>query len=367
MLEVPKNRLVAGESPGKAPGVEHDAIVALPSETHQVGIRCADYGPNDVTVREVDDLESFLGEHRPEWSVVRWIDVVGLSDMQIIHALATKYELHPLAIEDVLQLTQRPKVEAYGGQDSETRARLFIIARMLQFKEDRLYSEQISIFLGHKTLLTFQEAPGDVWDGVRQRINTKGSRVRDNDATFLLYSLLDAIVDHCFPILEDYGERLEELEELVLDRTPREVIGDIHQIKRDLLLLRRGIWPMREVVSTLQRDPHECMSEVTHVYLRDLYDHLVQLIDILESYREMATSLTDTYMSAVSKRMNEIMKVLTMVGTIFIPLTFLAGIYGMNFQHIPELNWKWGYPAFWTVCVVVAGIMLLLFKRGGWL
>ncbi len=223
------------------------------------------------------------------------------------------------------------------------------------------------MFLGHKTVLTFQEAPGEVWNAVRRRINTQGSRLRNNAATFLVYSLLDAIVDHCFPILEDYGERLEELEDVVLDRPPRTTIGEIHQIKRDLLLLRRGVWPMREVVSTLQRESHERMSEVTRVYLRNLYDHVVQIIDMLETYREIATGLTETYMSAVSNRMNEIMKVLTITGTIFIPLTFLAGVYGMNFHDIPELNFSWAYPAFWAVCVGLAGAMLAIFKHRGWL
>jgi magnesium transporter len=353
--------------PGESPGVEHDQIVALRAGTGPVRITCVDYCPNDVTVQEVEDLAHFLEHHRPEWSAVRWINIEGLSNLDAIHALATKYALHPLAIEDVLHVTQRPKIEPYGGDGSESPARLFIIARMLQVKEDRLRSEQVSLFVGHKTVLTFQEERGDVWDGVRQRINTKGSRLRTNDATFLVYSLLDAIVDNCFPILEEYGERLEELEDIVLDRPPRTTINEIHAVKRDLLLLRRGVWPMREVVAALQREPHECMSEVTRIYLRDLYDHLVQIIDMLETYREMASGLTETYMSAVSNRMNEVMKVLTITGTIFIPLTFLAGVYGMNFHDIPELNLRWAYPAFWAVCLGLAGAMLGLFKYRGWL
>ena len=368
MIQDLKSRFLFRKAPGDAPGVEHDEIATLPSGAERVRITCSDYGPNGVMMQDIEDLESFLGQHRPEWSVVRWINVDGLSDMKVIHALATKYELHPLAIEDLLQTTQRPKVEPYGGDDSETPARLFIIARMLQIKEDRsLYSEQISMFLGHKTLLTFQETQGDVWDAVRQRMNAKGSRLRNHDASFLMYSLLDAIVDHCYPILESYGERLEDLEDLVLDRPPRNTIAEIHRIKRDLLLLRRGAWPMREVISTLQREPHECMSVDTHVYLRDLYDHVVQIIDIIETYREMAAGLAETYMSAVSNRMNEVIKVLTIISTIFIPLTFLAGIYGMNFEHIPELKWRWGYPGFWAVCITLSGVMLALFKRRGWL
>jgi magnesium transporter len=367
MNQALKSRFSFHKAPGHAPGVEYHEIVTAPSRDERVRITCSDYSPNDVMMREIQDLENFLRQHRPEWSVVRWINVDGLSDMKVIHALATKYELHPLAIEDLLQVTQRPKVERYGGDDSELRARLFIIARMVQIKEERLYSEQISLFLGHKTVLTFRENQGDIWDEIRRRMKSKGSRLRNNDASFLMYSLLDAIFDHCFPILEYYGERLEELEDLVLDRPPQNTIGEIHRIKRDLLLLRRGVWPMRELVSTLQREPHECVSGDTPVYLRDLYDHVVQIIDILETFREMATGLTETYMSAVSNRMNQVIKVLTIMGTIFIPLTFLAGVYGMNFSDIPELKWHWGYPAFWAACVMLTGVMLALFKRRGWI
>jgi magnesium transporter len=230
--------------------------------------------------------------------------------MRVIHAMATKYQLHPLAIEDVLHLTQRPKVEPYSGDDNGAHARLFIIARMLQLRQGRLHSEQISLFLGHNTVLTFQERRGDVWECVRQRVNAKGSRLRNNDASFLEYSRVDTIVEHCFPILEGCGEHMEELEDFVLDRPQRNTIVEIHQVIRDLLLLRRAVWPMREVVSTLQREPHECMSEVTRVYHWDLYDHVVQIIDILETYREMATGLTETYMSSTSNRTNEIVKVL---------------------------------------------------------
>ncbi len=354
-------------NPGAAPGVEHDEIIRLPGGTERVGLICVDYSPDTVLVQEVESLEDFLGRHRPEWSVVRWINVAGLSDMGIIHALATKYELHPLAVEDLLHVPQRPKIEPYGGDDSETRARLFIVARTLEMQEPNLHSEQISIFLGHKTVLTFQETHSDLWEPIRQRVNAKGSRLRNNDASFLMYSLLDAIVDPCFPILEYYGDRMEELEIRILDSSQRNTINEIHQVKRDLLLLRRVAWPMREVVSALQREPHECVSDATRVYLRDLYDHIVQIIDIIETYREMANDLTETYMSSVSNHMNEIMKVLTIIGTIFIPLTFLAGVYGMNFHHFPELDQAWAYPAFWGVCVLVVGAMVLFFRRRDWL
>jgi magnesium transporter len=288
--------------------------------------------------------------------------------MRIIHALATKYHLHPLAIEDLLDRSQRPKVEPYGGGDGDLQARLFIVVHALEIKEnDRMHSEQVSIFLGHQTVLTFEEAPGEVWEPIRQRIQVRGSRLRSHDASFLVYSLLDAIVDRCFPILEHLGDHVEEVEAHLLARAEPGDITEIYQLKRDLLLMRRVFWPMREVVSALQREQHECISEVTRTYLRDLYDHVIQIIDIIEIYREMASDLTETYMSSVSNRMNEIMKVLTMIGTIFIPLTFLAGVYGMNFRYLPELNQAWAYPAFWGVCLLLAGIMVFLFRRRKWM
>ncbi len=354
-------------APGSAPGIEHDEIVGLSGNRGQVSITCIDYSRGNVTVQEVEDLQEFVKYHRPEWSVVRWINVAGLSDMNAIHALATKYDLHPLAVEDLLQTTQRPKVESYGGDESELLARLFIVARVLQIKDDRLTHHQVSIFVGHQTVLTFQEARGSEWDPIRQRIKAKGSRLRSNDASFLAYSLLDSMVDSCFPILEYYSNRAEELEDLILENFHPGAISQIHQLKRDLLTLRWVIWPMREVVSTLQRDPHECVSDTTRVYLRDLYDHVIQIIEIIETYRQIASDLTETYMSSASNRMNEIMKVLTLISTIFIPLTFLAGVYGMNFHYFPELDQIWAYPAFWAICLVLAIVMLLLFRRRDWL
>jgi magnesium transporter len=216
-------------------------------------------------------------------------------------------------------------------------------------------------------VLTFQESPGDVWSPVRQRVRTPGSALRLNDASFLAYSLIDAIVDEAFPILEHFGDRLEDLEDVVLQRPSPDVIQEIHRLKRELLLVRRAMWPMREVLSKLQRDPHECFSEMTRTYMRDVYDHAVQAIDIVETYREVAGGLTETYMTAISVRMNEVMKVLTVIGTIFIPLTFFAGVYGMNFEYLPEFKWRYGYPMFWGVSLVTAGAMLAWFRRRGWL
>lgn len=389
--------------PGAAAGIEPAQLDDLPSKAGSVYITCIDYSPDRVQFREVPDIDEFLTHHRPEWTAVRWINVDGLTDLKAIRVLAERYQLHPLAIEDVLHVPQRPKMEAYvpnapgkspeeiaaahagdsqvdgtsAGPGSDElsslaaasthyRARLFVISRMVQVINGKLSSEQISIFLGHRTVLTFQEDRGDVWDPLRERLKRSGSRLRQGDASFLLYALLDAIIDHCFPILERYGDRLEELEDLILEHPTNHVIHEIHQFKREMLLLRRAVWPMREVIQGLQREPHECMAENTRMYLRDVYDHVVQIIDLIETYREIASGLTETYMSSLSIRMNEVMKVLTIIGTIFIPLTFLAGVYGMN-MPIPENHYAISYPLFWLICLAVSLGMLVWFKRRGWL
>ena len=341
---------------GAAPGIEVEQLKSLPSGPQRVVVTCIDYGPEQVQAVDVLDVDDFLANHRPEWATVRWINVDGLADTQAIQTLAQKYDLHPLSIEDMLHEGQRPKVEPYGGEESDHQARLFIVTQAMDLVEGRLRNEQVSIFLGHSTVLTFQASRSTEWDTLRQRLKVKGSRLRKSDASFLAYSLLDALIDHCFPILEAFSERAEELEALILERSQPELLGQIHQFKRDLLLLRWVVWPMREVVSGLQREPHECVSDTTRVYLRDLYDHVIQIIDLIE-----------TYMSSVSNRMNEIMKVLTLIGTIFIPLTFLAGVYGMNFHFFPELDQPWAYPAFWGVCIATAVGMLVMFRRRRWL
>ena len=355
--------------PGAAAGIEPEQLAAMPTRPGDVWVTCIDYGPDQVRMTEVDDLEDFIVHHRPPWATVRWINIDGLTDMTVIRAVAEKYELHPLAVEDLLHLGQRPKVDTYVHAQ---RSRLFIIARMIQLDEDQVRAEQISVFLGHNTLITFQETRGDVWDPIRARLRKAGSRLRQGDASFLAYSLLDAIVDHCFPILERYAEQLLDLEELVMENPDSTIMGRIHQFNRNLMLLRRQLWPMRDVILHLQRETHECMSDNTRTYLRDVYDHLVQIIDIIETYREIAASMTETYATSMGNRLNEVMKVLTVVTTIFVPLSFLSSVWGMNFARMPEMHWAhafpWSYPlGFWGLCGCIAGGLVYWFRKRGWL
>ena len=352
-------------APGTAAGIETDELSTRSDSPGSVSVTCIDYSPTQVEVQEVTDIEDFLARHRPSWAHVRWIDIAGLGQMEVIRAFAVKYQLHPLAVEDVLHTVERPKVEDFPGSEDQP-GRLFVVARAVDRRDGRLHSDQVSMFLGRTTLLTLQDVHRTDLEPIRQRIRTSGSRLRENDASFLLYVLLDGIVDGYFPLLERYSERLEDLEEELLDRPSQNTLQQVHAIKRELMLIRRAAWPMRELIANLQRDTHECLSETSQTYLRDVYDHCGSIIDLIETYREVATAIAETYITVVSNKTNDIVKVLTIIGTIFIPLTFLAGVYGMN-MPIPENASSLAYPIFWAVCVGLAGGMLFWFRRRGWI
>jgi magnesium transporter len=284
--------------------------------------------------------------------------------MEAIRALVEKYQLHPLAIEHILS-TQRPKLVDYPGTD-DSPGRLFLIIRMIQQVGRRLISKQTSCFLGRNTLLTFQDSSDDVFASVRQRIENAQSRLRSNDASFLLYSLLHATVDAFFPLLERCAERIEDLEKRVLARPTHTVLKQIHRLRRDVATVRRVAWPMRELILELRREPHVCFSENTRIFLREVHDHIHVIFELVESYRDVLSTLTETYMSTIANRTNEIMKTLTIISTIFVPLTFLVGVYGMN-MPIPENNFSFSYPIFWVVVLVVIGGMLWWFHSRQWI
>jgi magnesium transporter len=300
---------------------------------------------------------------------ISWVDVQGLGSQDILQRLGNVFKLHPLVLEDVVNVPERPKTEDYEDQ-------LLFISRMVVPKERTygFYSEQVSLILGKNYLLTVQEEPEhDCFEGVRSRIEKNKGIIRKQGADYLAYAVLDAIIDGFFPVLEIYGERIEELEEEVIVKPTPQTLQNIYQIRRELLQLRRAIWPQRDAINSLIRDGSELIGEEVRIYLRDCYDHAVQVMDMVETYRELASGLMDVYLSAVSNKMNEIMKVLTIVSSIFIPLTFVAGIYGMNFNtekspyNMPELNWYWGYPLCLAVMGAIALGLLLFFWRRGWL
>ena len=300
---------------------------------------------------------------------VTWVDVQGLGSRDVLERLGKVFELPPLVLEDVVNVSERPKTEDYDDQ-------LLFIARMVVPKERGcgFYSEQVSLVLGKHYLLTIQEEPEhDCFGGVRTRIEKAKGIIRRQGADHLAYALIDAIVDGFFPVLERYGEELEDLEEEVIVSPTRQTLQKIYQVRRELLQLRRAIWPQRDAINALIRDRSKLISEEVQIYLRDCYDHTVQVMDMVETYRELASGLMDVYLSAVSNKMNEVMKLLTVVSSIFIPLTFVAGIYGMNFNtekspyNMPELNWYWGYPLCLGVMGAIAFGLLFFFWRRGWL
>ncbi len=347
--------------PGSAPGTLSPPEIR---RVQEVSVSVIEYGPDQLAEWRSADADEIAAKRAG--LPVLWIDVVGLHDVELLRRLGEQFDLHPLALEDVLNTGQRPKMEPYENL-------IFVVMKLMHSSAGHLESEQISLFLGSGFVLTFQEIPGDVFEPVRQRIRTAQGRIRRMGPDYLTYALLDSLVDHCFPVLEDFGERLEDLGQEVVDDPDRETVGLIHAAKRDLLVLRRATWPQREVVSAFERYESPLVTKEIRIFLRDLYDHTVQVLDMVETYRDLVTGLLDIYLSSVSNRMNEVMKVLTVLASIFIPLTFLAGIYGMNFDpkashwNMPELEWAYGYPAFWVVTVVIVLVMLLIFKKKKWI
>jgi magnesium transporter len=350
--------------PGIDAGIEPDELTQRATLRGSTSVVCVDYSAERVQITEVANLAEFLSVHRADWVKVRWIGVRGLRDMDALRALAEKYGLHPLAIEDVLS-SQRPKAEDFPGSADQP-GRLYVVARGIRRTGVRLQSKQISLFLGRSTLLSFEEANCDHFESIRKRIQKPGSHIRENDASFLLYALLDVLIDDLFPLLEELAQRMENLEKSVLESPSPQAFQKIRRLRHDLIEVRRVAWPMRELILDLRRDPHECLSATTQTYIRDVYDHIIISFEMIETYRDLLSDLLDTYRSAVAQRTNEIVKVLTIISTIFVPLTFFAGVYGMN-MPIPENHWEFTYPIFWLICLSVIGGMLYCFRRKKWL
>ncbi len=325
-------------------------------------VRVIGFGPDGVVEREIEDL-SRLREHLGRHPVT-WVNVLGVGDVDVVQRVGEIFGLHPLALEDVLHVDQRAKVDRYGDI-------VYVVAHHPSFIE-HLETEQISLFVGRDFVVSFQEREGDCLAPVGDRIRQRRPRLVEGGPAYLAYALLDTVIDGNFPVLERLRERLEDLEDLVLDDPDDEVLGRIRDVKHNLLTLRRSLWPHREMVTQLVREDAWARAGDVGLYLRDLYDHVVQIIDLIEAYREIGTDLMSVYMSNVSNRMNEIMKVLTVIATVFIPLSFIAGVYGMNFDraspwNMPELGWRWGYAFALGVMAAVALVLLGYFRRKGWL
>lgn len=330
-------------------------------------IRVMAYRAGEHLERAIGDAEEIRGV-LAEWPVT-WVNVDGLGDAAVVAKIGEILGLHRLALEDVLNTRQRAKVDTYG--DAGQNPHLYIVTREVLLNEE-LLTDQISMFLGRNYVVTFQERAGDCLDPVRERIR-HSDRFRGFGADWLAYAILDAVVDGYFPVMEQVGERLQTLEDEVVMFCDERSLRRIHDMKRDLLTLRRAIWPERDAINQLLRDANPLITDATRLYMRDCYDHVVQLLDMVETYRELGADLMDVYLSSVSNRLNSVMKVLTIIATLFMPLSFIAGVWGMNFNtakspwNMPELNWYFGYPMALGVMLLVTVVMLLYFRRAGWI
>jgi magnesium transporter len=343
---------------GLAPGT----LIYIGEKPEQpIKISLIDYSGEYFEEKEVKNIEDVFSLKKTE--SISWINIDGIHNVELIEKIGKQFDIHSLVLEDIMHTTQRPKLEDYENQ-------IFIVLRMFIYNEDtkEIVNEQVSLILGKNYLLTFQEDIGDVFGPVRERLRKGGPKIRNNGPDYLAYALMDAVVDSYFHILEKIGEDIEEIEDRLVIDPEKEDLHKVHQLRRDLILLRKSVWPLREALSSMQRNETGMVKKSTEIYLRDVYDHTIQVIDTIESYRDMVVGMLDVYLSSLSNKMNEVMKVLTIIATVFIPLTFLAGVYGMNFVHFPELHYEWMYPwGFWIFTVLVIGLMLWYFKRKKWM
>lgn len=347
------------------PGTPPGTLVTEVGE-EQIRIQLIDYTPDEIIELDLEnpaDCHPYLKRES-----ITWVHIEGIARAETVRELGSIFGLHPLALEDVVNTGQRPKADSYAEQ-------LFVVANLPTLDENnQVKTEQVSLFLGPSFLISFHRGDSEPFEPVMQRLRKHSGKIRERDVDYLLYALLDITIDAGFPVLEYLSEYIEDLEEELLEKPDKHTLAKIHQVKRELLLLRRMLWPQREVINLLIRDQQPHIKPDTLPYLRDCYDHTIQVIDLIEVYREMTASMLDVYLSSISQRMNEVMKVLTVIATIFIPLTFIVGVYGMNFGNksdspwaMPELNWYYGYPLLWLVMIVLAGAMLFYFRHKKWL
>lgn len=345
-----KRHTKVGASPG---------TLVISKEAPEPRVSLIDYCVDHVEERRVENVEGMKAAFDP--GRITWIDVQGFGDRSLMRRIGELFGFHPLLLEDIVNVPQRPKAEAYEKQ-------LLVVVRMVRNDGlDQIDMEQVSIVLGESYVLTFQERYGDVLDPVRRRIRSGKGVIREKGSDYLAYAIADTIIDGYYPVLEVIGDGLEELEEEVVTGPTPELLRRLNQTKNRLVNLRRAIWPQREAINSMVRGDHDAISDDVRVYLRDTHDHCVQTSEVAEMYREMVTGLMSTYLSAVANRTNEVMKVLTIMASVFIPLTFVAGIYGMNFDHMPELHYEWSYPLVWLTMAATACGMLGYFWRKGWL
>ena len=337
-------------------------------KTHDIKITIISYNETVYEKKELTSIEEYVSffrtlSLRTEKPFISWVNVDGVHNPEVVRTLGDIFGVHPLVQEDILNTDQRPKIEDYGNY-------LYIVLKMLSLRSDRgngLQAEQVSLLVFPNAVISFQEEKiGDVFDPIRDRIRNNKGLIRKEGADYLAYSLMDAVVDNYFITLENLGDKIEILENELLENPAHATLKAIYHLKREMIFLRKAVWPLRDVVSTLSREESSLIHSQTRMYLRDIHDHVIGVIDVIETFREMITEVLEIYLSGISNRLNSVMKVLTLIATIFMPLTFIASIYGMNFKHMPELEWYWGYPAVLTVMGVTGVSMLIFFKKKKW-
>jgi len=345
----------------KKVGLPPGSIVHIGNKRDEkVKITIVDYCEAKFQEKEAKSVEECFPYK--DKSTVTWININGVHKMKVIEEIGKCFNLHPLILEDIVDTDQRPKIKDFGNY-------IFVILKMLYYdkNDNEMKVQQVSLILGKNYVISFQEREGDVFSSIRERIRNNIGRIRKAGADYLIYALIDAIVDNYFIITEKLGEKIENLEDKVISRPKPANLRIIHKLRRDLIFLRKSVWPLREVISILQRGESSLILESTNIYLRDVYDHTIQVMDTVETLRDIISGMLDIYLSSASNRMNEIMKMLTIIATIFIPLTFITGIYGMNFRNIPEIKWVWDYPVVLLGMLIIGIVMVIYFKRKKWM
>jgi magnesium transporter len=329
-------------------------------KTEKPRIQLIDYDEGHLEEKDLESVEQCFPYK--DTAPVTWINVDGIHEVDVVEKIGQHFDLHPLVQEDILNTDHRPKLEDHENY-------LFLILKMLSYNdtEKELKMEQVSLIIGPNFVLSFQESEGDVFDAVRERLRKAKGRIRKMGPDYLAYALTDAVVDNYFVVLEKIGEEIESLEDELITEPDTETVESIHNLKRELIFLRKSVWPLREAIVGFEKGESGLVQDKTAVYLRDLYDHTIQVIDTIETYRDMVSGMLDVYLSSLSNKMNQVMKVLTIIATIFIPMTFIAGIYGMNFKIMPELEWHWGYLFAWVVMLLIGLSMVIYFKKKKWL
>ena len=326
----------------------------------KVKINILHYNEADFFEKELSDINE--SQSFNENKMTKWINITWVHNEEIIQEIWEQYKIHPLVLEDISNTTQRAKVEEYDDY-------LFVIIKMIYFskKTSELVIEQVSLIVGDNYVISLQEKEDDVFDWVRQRIHKKKGRICKSWSDYLMYAIIDAVVDQYFTVMEKMSEKIEYLEEKLLISPDQKILHEIYSLKKELLFIKKSVWPIREVISLLNKTESAIINESTLIYLRDLYDHSIQVIETIENFRDLTSWILDLYLSTISNKMNEVMKVLTVFAAIFIPLTFIAWVYWMNFKFMPELEWKYAYPVWWSIIIILTIIMLILFKKKKWL